>query len=149
MFKEALRDMVGSVEGAIAGIVMGFDGIAIDAYARPDAPFDITTVGMEFSGILTQIRKAAELLDAGETREVAIRSDKITTLIRLLTPEYFVALAIRPDGNYGKGWFQPAGGSVVEKQGERSEKKERAKGGCIAEERCAGDASKRGFVGSR
>ena len=33
------------------------------------------------------------------------RADLRTVLIRALTKEYFLALAIRPDGNFGKGRF--------------------------------------------
>ena len=31
--------------------------------------------------------------------------DKMTTIIRTLGPEYFLALAITPEGNFGKGRF--------------------------------------------
>ena len=74
-----------------------------DWWQMPQGGVDIQTVGMEFSFILTQVRKAAEILEVGAVQEVAIRTAALTLVIRVVTPEYFVALAIRPDGTVGKG----------------------------------------------
>jgi predicted regulator of Ras-like GTPase activity (Roadblock/LC7/MglB family) len=105
MFKEALRKLVDNVEGGIAGLVMGFDGIAVDAYTRDGGKMDITTVGMEFSFILTQMRKAAETLDVGGVSEITIKAEKLTIVMRVLNDEYFLALALSPEGNFGKGRY--------------------------------------------
>src|SRR5260370_27849000 len=84
---------------------MDSEGIAVETYALEDAPFDITTVGIEFGVVLGSIKRAAEQLEAGEAREGAIGTDKITTIIRTLGDSYFLAIAIRPDGNFGKGRY--------------------------------------------
>jgi predicted regulator of Ras-like GTPase activity (Roadblock/LC7/MglB family) len=105
MFQESLKHMVADTEGGVAGLLMGFDGIAVDSYSVPDGGVDITTVGMEFSFILTQVRKAAEILEVGGVQEICIRAANLTILIRVLSPDYFVALAIRPEGNFGKGRY--------------------------------------------
>lgn len=105
MFRENLTRLVSETEGSVAGLLMGFDGIAVDSYSQPDCGVDITTVGMEFSFILTQVRKATEILEVGGVQEIAIRSDRLTILMRVVSSEYFVALALRPEGNYGKGRY--------------------------------------------
>ena len=105
MFKDVLKDVVERTEGGVAGLVMGFDGIPIDHYIRDDASLDVETIGAEYSNILKDIRKAAEMLDAGVAREVAIQAERMTTVIRLLNNEYFVAVAIKPDGNTGKARY--------------------------------------------
>jgi predicted regulator of Ras-like GTPase activity (Roadblock/LC7/MglB family) len=106
VFKEALKTMVENTEGGVAGLLMGFDGIAVDSYTREaGGEFDITTVGMEFSVILSQIRKSAEILGAGTTQEIAIKAEKLTTIIYSINSEYFLALALEPDGNFGKGRY--------------------------------------------
>jgi predicted regulator of Ras-like GTPase activity (Roadblock/LC7/MglB family) len=104
VFKEALQKIVDNVEGGVAGLVMGFDGIAVDSYTREER-MDVNTVGMEFSFILTQIRKAAETLELGDVHEVTIKAEKLTIVIRVLSKEYFLALALGPDGNFGKGRY--------------------------------------------
>ena len=105
MFRENLRRIVEQTEGGVAGLLMGFDGIAVDSYSREPEKLDIQTVGMEFSFILTQVRKATEILEVGGVQEVTIRAEQVTILIRVLTPEYFLALAVNPQGNTGKGRY--------------------------------------------
>lgn len=105
MFREVLQEVVDRTEGGVAGLLMGFDGIPVEQYVRDDAAFDVETIGMEYSVILKDIRRAAEMLESGSATEVAIQAEKMTTVIRLLNDEYFVAVALRPDGNYGKARF--------------------------------------------
>jgi predicted regulator of Ras-like GTPase activity (Roadblock/LC7/MglB family) len=104
LFKQSLQKIVDNVEGGRAGLIMGFDGIAVDSYTREDK-LDVNTVGMEFSFILTQVRKAAELLEVGDVQEIAIKAEKLTIIIRVLSKDYFLAIALGPDGNYGKGRY--------------------------------------------
>lgn len=105
MFNEALREIVDGTEGGIAGLLMGVDGIAIESYARDEGGTDIQMVGVELSGVLKDIQRAAEQLETGGAHEIAIQAEKLTTLVRMLNGEYFVALTLRPDGNFGKGRF--------------------------------------------
>lgn len=109
MFQELLQQAVDRTEGSVAGLLMGFDGIQVDHYVRPAADptveADIETVGMELSVILKDIRKAAEMLEAGSASEISIRAEKMVTVIRVLTDEYFVAMTLSPSGNYGKARF--------------------------------------------
>jgi predicted regulator of Ras-like GTPase activity (Roadblock/LC7/MglB family) len=105
MFKDLLRDMVERTEGCIGGLIMGFDGITLEQYLRLGKALDIETMGMEWSVVLMQITKAAEQLEAGDAQEVAIRAEKLTTVIRLLNKEYFIALALSPHANAGKGRY--------------------------------------------
>jgi predicted regulator of Ras-like GTPase activity (Roadblock/LC7/MglB family) len=105
VFQAALREIVDKVEGGVAGLIMDSEGIAVDSYARADAPFDINVVGIEFGVVLGSIKRAAESLEAGKAHEVAIGTDKMITLIRTLGDTYFLALTMKPDGNLGKGRF--------------------------------------------
>lgn len=108
MFQERLKQVVDNVEGSVACVLMGFDGISLDTYVASDSnskDLNIQDVGLEYSVVLKQIRNTADLLESGNVQEVAITSEKLTTLVRVLNDEYFVALALRPGGNYGKGRY--------------------------------------------
>jgi predicted regulator of Ras-like GTPase activity (Roadblock/LC7/MglB family) len=105
MFKDQLRDIVDNTDGGIASLLMDSSGIALESYSREDAPFDITTIGIEFSVVVGSIKRATEMLEAGAAHEVSIGTEKMITLIRMLSDTYFLALAMRPDGNLGKGRF--------------------------------------------
>lgn len=105
MFKEALQGVVDGTDGGLAGLLMDFEGIPVESYAKPDVPFDIEAVGAEVSVVVKAIQRATEMLDAGSTREVAFQSEKMVTLIRIINENYFLALTLAPEGNFGKGRF--------------------------------------------
>ncbi len=105
MFRESLQKMVDRVEGGVAGILMGFDGISVESYTNPSDPTDIQTVGMELAHVITQMRRAAESLDAGALTEITVKTEKLTLVVSALNSEYFVAFAIKPDANFGKARY--------------------------------------------
>jgi predicted regulator of Ras-like GTPase activity (Roadblock/LC7/MglB family) len=105
LFKSILREVVENTDGAIASILMGFDGITVDSYSGPQGGIDMEVVGGEYSQVLMQIKQAVQMLEMGNAREVAVQAENMTTLMRLLNDEYFVALALAPNGNVGKGRF--------------------------------------------
>jgi predicted regulator of Ras-like GTPase activity (Roadblock/LC7/MglB family) len=106
MFQEVLREVVDGTEGGVAGLLMGYDGIPVEHYVRDDgAKASVEVVGQEYSVILKEIRKAADLLDAGEAREMAVKAERMTTVVRMLNDEYFVAVTLKPEGNLGKARF--------------------------------------------
>ncbi|MBW2535986.1 MAG: hypothetical protein JRI55_31120 [Deltaproteobacteria bacterium] len=105
MFEALLKDVVESTDGGVSSLVMDLDGIALDSYSKPGATFDIKTIGIELSVVLRSIRQAADMLGAGEAREMSLVSDRVTTIVRLLEQNYFVALSLEPGGNVGKGRY--------------------------------------------
>jgi predicted regulator of Ras-like GTPase activity (Roadblock/LC7/MglB family) len=105
MFQAMLKEVVENTDGGVASLLMDFEGIAVDSYSKPNAPFDITTIGAEFSVVLKSILRAAEMLEAGGTAEVAIQAEKMTTLIRVVNESYFVAVSLTPEANIGKARY--------------------------------------------
>jgi len=106
-FREDLEGICGRVEGALAATLMGFDGIAIDtAEMKPPPGIELQSLLVEYSGILSQVRQAAESLRIGTASEVSIRTDKLVAVARPLTPDYFVLLALSPDGNVGRARYE-------------------------------------------
>lgn len=105
MFSEILQKIVEESGGGIGAVLMGYDGIAIDQFFSPDEDIDVQMVVIEYSNVLKEIRKTAELLSLGEMEEISIRTDRFIIVIRVLSSEYFVALMINRDGNFGKGRY--------------------------------------------
>lgn len=105
MFAEQLKKVVDNIEGGIAAVVMGLDGIPVDQYVRQNDKVDVSTVGMEFSFILGQVRKAGESLQVGGLEELSVKAQRLLLICRMLTPLYFVAIVIAPDGNFGKARY--------------------------------------------
>ncbi len=105
MFQESLQQMVERVPGGIAGILMGYDGISVEAFTQEGETTDMQTVGMELAHVVGQLRRAAESLAVGQLGEVAVSTDNLVVLIRSLNEEYFLALAMAPTGNFGKARY--------------------------------------------
>ena len=105
MFQENLKKIVQGVEGGIGGVIMGLDGIAVETYMSDKNGFDINIIGMEFSYILREATRAAEALRVGGVKEFIIKAEQLTLVIRMLTDEYFLAVAMSPAGNFGKCRF--------------------------------------------
>ncbi len=105
-FREHLQEVVRSVDGAVACSLMGADGIEVDTHLADDQlGIDIRTLLIEYSSLFRLAREAAETHQAGEASELCIQTDKLLTVARLVTTEYFMVLALRPDGNFGKARY--------------------------------------------
>ena len=104
MLSNKLETVVNDVQGGQAAILMEFDGIPVEFFAKENQ-VDIETIGMEFSVVLKEARKATGLLDAGAAEELVVRTDKIAAVLRVVSDDYFVAIALSPDGNLGKARY--------------------------------------------
>ena len=90
MFADILKKVVDNIDGGLGAVIMGLDGIPVETYTRQPERVDVNTVGMEFSFILTQARKAADSAKLGAFEEMTVKADR---------------LALAPDGNLGKARF--------------------------------------------
>jgi predicted regulator of Ras-like GTPase activity (Roadblock/LC7/MglB family) len=105
VFTEHIKTVVDQVDGGIGGLVMGLDGIAVEQYIADGNKMDINTLGMEFSFILGQVKKASEILRLGGLSELTIRAESLYLVVRMINPEYFLAVVLSADANYGKCRF--------------------------------------------
>jgi predicted regulator of Ras-like GTPase activity (Roadblock/LC7/MglB family) len=110
MFRENIKKMVEALDGGVGGVLMGFDGIAVDSYSREagrnggHVP-DIQTIGMEFAHLISQMRRGAQSLELGFLREMTIRTERLTVIMHVLNNDYFVACAFLSPGNVGKARY--------------------------------------------
>jgi len=105
LFAETLRKVVDNVDGGIAAVIMGLDGIPVESYVRQTDKIDVNTVGMEFSFILTQVRKAGESLQVGGLEELTVKAQRLILVCRMVSPQYFVGVVMAPEGNFGKARY--------------------------------------------
>ncbi|NJK89655.1 MAG: hypothetical protein HC923_09790 [Myxococcales bacterium] len=86
--------------------MMDKDGIPI---ATVETDFledvDISALLVELSAVLGQVRRSAQMFAAGDLEELSVRSENLTTILRAVNEEYFVALALRPESPTGKGRY--------------------------------------------
>ncbi|PLX95494.1 MAG: GTPase [Desulfuromonas sp.] len=105
MFREILEGIVERVGGGIGAVLMGYDGIAIDHFFKPCEEIDLQLAAVEYANVLKDIRNIVEILNTGEMEEVSIRTGRYFVIIRAVTAEYFVALTLEQNGNFGKGRY--------------------------------------------
>ena len=108
-FRENIRKLVDKLDGGVAAVLMGFDGITVDSFAKTGydgALPDIQTLSMEFAHLIAQARRTLQSLDAGPLEEFTLRAESLTLVVRVLTQEYFLACAVLPNGSVGKARYQ-------------------------------------------
>jgi predicted regulator of Ras-like GTPase activity (Roadblock/LC7/MglB family) len=105
-FREHLQDVCKGVDGAVACSLMGVDGIEVDTHVAGEAAgLDLKSLLVEYSGLFRSAQEAASAGEAGELAELSANTGRLWTVARLVSPEYFMAVALRPDGNIGKARY--------------------------------------------
>ena len=104
-FRERLEEVCRGVEGAVACSLMGVDGIEVDTHLNEGGEVDVKSLLVEYSGVLRSAKDAAEAHAAGGVAELAIATDKLLAVVRTVSPEYFMVVALTPDGNFGKARY--------------------------------------------
>jgi len=103
-FSDVLKETVEKVDGAVSAMIIASDGIQVEEYVQ-EKLIDLTGLGAEASAMIRDISLAAENLRLGEAREFSIISDTCGIIMRKINDEYYLALVIKPEGNYGKGRY--------------------------------------------
>jgi len=104
-FREHLESICRSCEGALACSLMGVDGIEVDTHVEGGGDVDVKSLLVEYSGLFRSAREAAEAHAAGGITELFIETEKVLTVARLISPEYYMVVALSPGGNLGKARY--------------------------------------------
>ncbi len=104
-FREHLQAICKGCEGALACSLMGVDGIEVDTHVEEGGDVDVKSLLVEYSGLFRSAREAAEAHAAGEITELFIETQKVLTVARLISPEYYMVVALSPGGNLGKARY--------------------------------------------
>ncbi len=103
-FSDVLKESVDRVDGAVSAMIIAADGIPVQEYVS-EKLIDLTGLGAEASAMIREINLASENLGLGEAREFSLISDMCGIIMRKINADYYLALVIKPEGNYGKGRF--------------------------------------------
>ena len=106
-FSDALSKIANRIEGCAAVVILGIDGIAIDRHVQDlDPAFDIDVVATEFTTLVSRGMRTASDTDLGELNEIVLAADKLTLLLRPITSEYFLFLALNAGASLGRARFE-------------------------------------------
>ena len=107
MFKEALQAIVEKTDGSLGALIMGADGLSVEKFftdAGVEANLDVAAA--EFTSLVRSAGRSGSDLDLGELRELVITLGSVTFVMRLFNKDYFVVLALQPEGNLGRGRYE-------------------------------------------
>lgn len=103
-FSGILKETVDRVDGAVSAMIIGSDGISVEEYAS-EKLINLEDLSAEASAMIRDIGNASETLGIGEAKEFSIISERCGIIMRKINSDYYLALVIKPEGNYGKGRF--------------------------------------------
>ena len=106
-FREILEHVVGQTPGAVAGSIMGTDGVAIEEFAASGADLDLNTLTVEYGAVLEQLRKVSGSLygDAEALEEIVICARDHQLFFRPIDEDYLFVVALEPNGMLGKARY--------------------------------------------
>lgn len=103
-FLEVLKELVEGVDGGVAATLMGMDGIAVEQYIKGRG-CDVETVGVEYGKVIEEVKNASRLLNLGTVEEVMVATASSDLLLRMSTPEYYIAFVLGHNSNIGKARY--------------------------------------------
>ena len=107
MFKEALPAIVEKTDGSLGALIMGADGLSVEKFFSEEGVAEnLDVAAAEFTSLVRGASRSGRELDLGELRELVVTLGKVTFLMRLFNQDYFVVLAIKPEGNLGRGRYE-------------------------------------------
>ena len=107
MFKEALQRIVENTDGSLGALIMGVDGLSVEKFFTEEGnASNLDIAAAEFTSLVRNARKTGNDLDLGELGEMVVAMGRATFLMRLFNREYFVCLALKPEGNVGRGRYE-------------------------------------------
>lgn len=104
-FLEILKELVEGAPAGVAAVIMGTDGLAVRQYAREGARYDVETVGIEYGRVMDEISHASALLDLGTVEEVTVLARGANLMLRMLTPDYYLAFVMDGPANVAKARY--------------------------------------------
>ena len=106
-FSDTLGGLAKRIEGAVAAIILGIDGIPIERYVTALEPgLDVEMIATELTTLLRRGMHTATDTGLGDLRELVIVTERLTILLRPITPDYFLMLAVLPGGNVGRARYE-------------------------------------------
>lgn len=107
MFKETLQSIVEKTDGSLGALIMGADGLSVEKFFTDEgAAANLDVAAAEFTSLVRNASRSGNDLDLGDLRELVIALGNVTFLMRLFNQDYFAVLALKPEGNLGRGRYE-------------------------------------------
>lgn len=110
---QILENIMQKTPNALAIAVMSTDGMPVHQVNSTVHTEDTDQLAIEAAQELwvqsslqfRPLEQAAEQIDQGKIGEFTVVTKQVATVLRTINDEYFIALALKPDGFYGRGRY--------------------------------------------
>ena len=107
MFREALQTIVEKTDGSLGALIMGADGLSVEKFFNEDGyAANLDVAAAEFTSLVRSAMRSGNDLALGDLRELVVSLDSVTFIMRLFNKDYFVVLAMKPEGNLGRARYE-------------------------------------------
>lgn len=107
MFREVLHKVLSRTEGCLGVLIMGTDGIAVASVWKYGAKQPNLEVALaEFTALMRNADRTKTDSHLGRLREMSLTGDHAVFILRSVTKNYFLAMILLPDGNFGRGRYE-------------------------------------------
>ena len=107
MFKEALQTIVEKTDGSLGALIMGADGLSVEKFFNEEGyAANLDVAAAEFTTLVRTAMRSGNELALGDLRELVVSLASVTFIMRLFNRDYFVVLAMKPEGNLGRARYE-------------------------------------------
>ena len=107
MFKEMLETIIEHTEGSLGALIMGTDGIAVQkVLGEAGKEANLYVAAAEFTSLVRSAQRTGNDTGLGNLQELVVSLESAVVVMRLLSRNYFVVLALSHEGNLGRGRFE-------------------------------------------
>ena len=107
MFKGALQTIVEKTDGSLGALIMGADGLSVEKFFNEEGyAANLDVAAAEFTSLVRSAMRSGNDLALGDLRELVVSLDSVTFIMRLFNKDYFVVLAMKPEGNLGRARYE-------------------------------------------
>src|ERR1700736_4654794 len=100
MFKKRLEEMMERADGSIGALIMGTDGISVEKALKDEGQeANLDVAAAEFTSLVRNAQRTGNELGMGALNELVVAMESCSVIMRLLNKEYFILLALGPEGN--------------------------------------------------
>jgi predicted regulator of Ras-like GTPase activity (Roadblock/LC7/MglB family) len=104
-FKEHLAAVCSALPETFVVTLLDHDGISVDTVSSHATDIDIGAYFVELTGVFSAAMRSSEQMQTGAVSELVVKTDRVAAVLRPVGPEYFLALALPPNGNTGKARY--------------------------------------------
>jgi predicted regulator of Ras-like GTPase activity (Roadblock/LC7/MglB family) len=107
MFREVLEGLISRVQEAQGAAMIGVDGIPIAEFpVRPG--IDLEKIAAECTSLIKTAVSTGHALDHGLPQELVLTCQEAQTLLRAVTPEYYLCLVLDRHAWIGRARYELA-----------------------------------------